>query len=215
MVGGRNFWESRFNRTIQALRQPGSSFKPFVYTAAVDNGIPPSQLIEDSPISINQADGTIWRPSNYSNKFHGPTTMRDGFKRSINLVAIKTLMTVGAETVIAYARKLGITTYIPPYESIAVGSADVYPIEIIDAYTAFPNLGVKVDPMCITEIRDQSGTLIKQYQPQREDALSPQTAYVVVSMMKDVVDHGTGIGARSRGFKWPAGGKTGTTTRLH
>ncbi|MBN2288385.1 MAG: PBP1A family penicillin-binding protein, partial [Candidatus Glassbacteria bacterium] len=187
MVGGRNYWESKFNRVVQALRQPGSAFKPFVYTAAIDNGIPASQVVEDSPISINQADGTIWKPSNYTGEFRGPVTIRTGLTLSINLVAIKTLMTVGAETVGAYARRMGIRTAIPAVESIAVGSADVYPIELISAYTVFPNLGVKVEPMAITEIRDSKNSLIRKYRPSREEVLSPQTTYIVLSMMQDVV----------------------------
>ena len=211
MVGGRNFWESKFNRAVQALRQPGSAFKPFVYTAAIDNGIPACQVVEDSPISIDQADGTVWRPSNYTGDFRGAVTMRSGMVSSINLVAIKTLMTVGAETVAAYARRMGITTRIPPVESIAVGSADVYPIELVAAYTVFPNLGVRVEPLAITEIRDQQGSLLHSFQTSREEVLSPQTTYIVLSMMRDVVDYGTGIGSRALGFTLPAGGKTGTT----
>ena len=211
MVGGRNYWESKFNRVVQALRQPGSAFKPFVYTAAIDNGIPACQVVEDSPISINQLDGTIWRPSNYTGEFRGPVTVRTGFSLSINLVAIKTLMTVGAETVGAYARRMGINTKIPAVESIAVGSADVYPIELIAAYTVFPNLGVKVEPMAITEIHDTKGNMIKRYRPSREEVLSSQTAYLVLNMMQDVIDFGTGAGTRARGFNRPAGGKTGTT----
>ncbi|HUU26768.1 MAG TPA: PBP1A family penicillin-binding protein [archaeon] len=211
MIGGRNYWESKFNRTVQAVRQPGSAFKPFVYTAAIDNGIPASQVVEDSPISINQADGTIWRPSNYTGDFLGPVTIRTGLTRSINLVAIKTLMTVGAETVGAYARRMGISTPIPNVESIAVGSADVYPIELITAFTVFPNLGVKVEPLAITEIRDSNGNPLRKYMPSREEVLSPQTSFIVLSMLRDVVDHGTGIAARSLGFSIPAGGKTGTT----
>ena len=211
MMGGRNYWESKFNRIIQAVRQPGSAFKPFVYTAAIDNGIPACQIVEDSPIAINQVDGTVWRPSNYTGDFLGPVTIRTGLTRSINLVAIKTLMTVGAETVATYARRMGITTPIPNVESIAVGSADVYPIEIISAYSVYPNLGVRVEPMAISQIRDSNGNLLRRYQPNREEVLSPQTAYIMLTMMRDVIDHGTGIGARSRGFTRPAGGKTGTT----
>ncbi len=211
MIGGRSYWESKFNRSVQALRQPGSAFKPFVYTAAIDNGIPACQVVEDSPISIPQADGTIWRPSNYEGEFLGPITLRTALMKSVNLVAIKTLMTVGAETVAAYARRMGITSKIPPVESMAVGSADVYPIELVSAYTTYPNLGVRVGPRAIREIRDSRGNLVRSFQPDREEALSPQTAYIVLSMMRDVVDHGTGYGARQAGFTVPAGGKTGTT----
>ncbi len=211
MVGGRNFWESKFNRAVQALRQPGSAFKPFVYSAAIDNGIPACQVVEDSPIAIEQADGTLWRPSNYAGKFRGSITMRAGMVSSINLVAIKTLMTVGAETVAAYARKMGITTRIPAVESIAVGSAEVYPIELVSAYTTFPNLGVRVAPMAITAITDRNGNLVRRYRPVREEALSKQSAYIVLDMMRNVVDFGTGAGTRKLGFTLPAGGKTGTT----
>jgi len=211
MVGGRNFWESKFNRAVQALRQPGSAFKPFVYTAAIDNGIPACQVVEDSPIAIRQLDGTIWRPSNYTGDFRGPVTMRVGLTSSINLVAIKTLMTVGAETVAAYARRMGISTKIPPVESIAVGSADVYMLELVSAYSVFPNLGVRVDPLAITEIRDRGGNLLRRFRPSREEVLSPQTVYIVLSMMRDAMDYGTGANARTLGFTLPAGGKTGTT----
>ncbi|MBW7995963.1 MAG: PBP1A family penicillin-binding protein [Candidatus Glassbacteria bacterium] len=211
MVGGRNFWESKFNRAVQALRQPGSAFKPFVYTAAIDNGIPACQVVEDSPIAIEQADGTLWRPSNYTGEFRGAITMRAGIISSINLVAIKTLMTVGAETVAAYARRMGITTRIPAVESIAVGSADVYPIELVSAYTTFPNLGVRVGPMTITAITDRNGNLVRRYRPMREEVLGKQTAYIVLDMMRNVVDFGTGAGTRRLGFTLPAGGKTGTT----
>lgn len=211
MIGGRSYWESKFNRAVQALRQPGSSFKPFVYTAAIDNGIPACQVVEDSPISIPQADGTVWRPSNYTNDFLGPVTLRNALTRSINLVAIKTLMNVGAETVAAYARRMGITTRIPAYESIAVGSADVYQIEITSAYTAFPNLGVRLGPRAIREIRDSRGNLVRAFSPDRDEVLSPQTAYIVLSMLRDALDRGTGQSARQAGFTAPAGGKTGTT----
>ncbi len=211
MVGGRNFWESKFNRSVQALRQPGSAFKPFVYSAAIDNGIPACQVVEDSPIAIEQADGTLWRPSNYTGEFRGSITMRSGLVSSINLVAIKTLMTVGAETVAAYARRMGITTKIPAVESIAVGSADVYQIELVSAYTTFANLGIRVAPMAITSIADRNGNLVRRFRPVREEALGKQSAYIILDMMRNVVDFGTGAGARKLGFTLPAGGKTGTT----
>ncbi len=211
MIGGRNYWESKFNRAVQALRQPGSSFKPFVYTAAIDNGIPACQVFEDSPISLPQADGTMWQPQNYEGDFNGPVTMRYGLTKSLNLVAIKTLMTVGTETVAAYARKMGITTNIPPYESIAIGSADVYPIELVAAYTAFANMGVRCEPMAISQIRDNEGNLLRSFAPRREEVLSPQTACIVVSMLQDVTRFGTGAGMRGMGFTRPSAGKTGTT----
>src|SRR5690606_32591605 len=137
LIGGRDFRDSKFNRATQALRQPGSVFKPFVFTAALASGIPASHIIYDSPLMLEQADGTIWAPRNFSPEFSGPMTLREALRRSVNIVAIKLADEVGLETVAQYARRMGIETPIPRYPSIAIGAADAIPLQVAVAYTPF------------------------------------------------------------------------------
>lgn len=217
LVGGRDFDESKFNRVVQATRQSGSAFKPIVYTAAIDNGFKPTDIFYDSPIVL-MLGGKEWRPHNYDDKFLGPMTLREGLAGSRNLVAIKLMgadRTEGAitpEQAIFYARRMGITTPLAPYPSLAIGAGDVVPIELTAAFTVFPNGGILVKPRFIQKITDRSGTLLEQNPPQREEVLSAQTAYIMTSMLQSVIDEGTAGSARWRfGFRWPAGGKTGTT----
>jgi penicillin-binding protein 1A len=217
LVGGRNFDESKFNRVVQATRQAGSAFKPIVYTAAIDNGFKPTDIFYDSPIVL-MLGGKEWRPHNFDDKFLGPMTLREGLAGSRNLVAIKLMgadRSEGAitpEQAIFYAKRMGITTPLAPYPSLAIGSGDVIPMELTAAYTVFPNGGILVKPRYIQKIIDRSGTLLEQNPPQREEVLSAQTAYIMTSMLQSVVDEGTAGSARWRyGFRWPAGGKTGTT----
>ena len=211
MIGGRDHRHSEYNRAVQAKRQPGSAFKPFVYTAAIDNGIPASTIIIDSPISLSQPGQEDWRPTNFDETFQGPTTLRVGLKKSINLVAIKLLMKIGAPTVIEYAKRMGIESPIPPYESIAIGSADVTLMEITRAFSIFANQGVRVEPIAILRVESKDGEILWENKPRKEAVLSPQTAYVMTSLLQEVVESGTGRTARLRGFTRPAGGKTGTT----
>jgi penicillin-binding protein 1A len=141
LVGGRDFDDSQFNRATTAMRQPGSTFKPFVYSAAIQAGYTPAKIIDDAPISLPQLDGTEWTPENYDLKFVGPMTMRQGLIDSRNLIAIRMGMELGEERVVDMAHRFGIKTPIPPYPSIHIGSAEVHPIELIGAYTTFANLG--------------------------------------------------------------------------
>lgn len=212
MVGGRDFDDSKFNRATQALRQPGSTFKPIVYADAVQNGRPPSYMVDDSPLEVPQPDGTSWTPQNYDLAFQGLMTMRRGLYLSRNLVAIRVGMELGPENVIDEARRFGITTPIHPYPSIYIGSEDVYPIELVAAYTAFANLGPRTTPMAITRVENAKGDVLWEPAPTQTPVLSPQEAWLMVDMMKDVVQHGTAYGSVwSAGFHLPAGGKTGTT----
>lgn len=218
LVGGRNFGESEFNRAVQALRQPGSVFKPFVYTAAIANGFPASHVIYDSPVEYEQYDpegdsSYLWSPKNYTETFGGPTTLRDALRRSVNVVTVKLGESVGIETVAQYARRMGIRTAIPRVPSIAIGSASVIPLEVMEAYTTFANLGVRVAPQPIVRIEDKRGRLLWEMEVERERVLDPQTAWVLLSMLRDVVDRGTGYAIRAGGLSYdiPAGGKTGTT----
>jgi penicillin-binding protein 1A len=212
MVGGRDFDDSKFNRCTQALRQPGSSFKPIVYADAIQNGRPPSYMVDDSPLSLPQIDGTDWTPKDDDGKFLGVMTMRRGLYQSRNMVAIRIGMELGPESVIEMARRFGITTPIHPYPSIYIGSEDVYPIELVAAYTAFANLGTRTAPISITRVENAKGQVLWEPEPVTAPVLSTPEAWQMVDMMKDVIQHGTAYGSvYAAGFHVPAGGKTGTT----
>lgn len=212
MVGGRDFHESKFNRATQARRQPGSVFKPLVYTAAVRNGFPVSYVVQDRPLRMPMGNGQTWAPVNYDGRFRGPITLRKGLTNSINVAAVRLLFDVGIQAVIDYARDAGITSDLPPYGSLALGAADLIPWEVLRAYTIYPTGGVRVTPISITRIEDRNGNVVRSFSAPRTRVLTPQEAYVMTSVLEDVVDHGTGRwGVRGQGFDWPAGGKTGTT----
>jgi penicillin-binding protein 1A len=211
LVGGRDFDDSKFNRATQALRQPGSTFKPIVYADAIQNGRPPSYIVDDSPVSVPQAGGGDWTPQNYDGKFEGPMPMRRGLYQSRNIVAIKVGMELGEQSVIDMARKFGITTPIPPYPSIHIGAADVYPIELVAAYSAFATLGTRASANAITRVENAKGDVLWEPNPVKAPVMSPEEAWLMVSMMKDVVQRGTAAGSVGSQFRIPAGGKTGTT----
>ncbi len=211
LVGGRQFDDSKFNRMTQALRQPGSTFKPIVYSAAIENGRTPATIIDDAPITLPQVAGDQWTPQNYDGKFEGPIPLRRALYMSRNLPAIRTGMELGEQTVIDMAKRFGITSTIPPYPSIAIGSADVFPIEMISAYTAFANLGVRTAANAIRRVENQKGEVLWEPQPVRAQVLSAPEAWLMVSMMKDVVQRGTAAGSVGSRFYVPSGGKTGTT----
>ena len=212
MVGGRDFYDSKFNRATQALRQPGSAFKPIVYAAAIQSGRPPSYIVDDSPIEIPQMAGKVWAPKNYDGRFEGPMPMRRGLYESRNLVAIKVGMELGEQTVINEARNFGINSPIPPYPSIHIGSAEVIPMEMISAYSAFANQGLRAQPNAILRVENARQEVLWQQTPTRTQVLSPEESWLMVDMMKDVIRRGTAAGAVwGAGFHIPAGGKTGTT----
>jgi len=152
MVGGRDFNESKFNRAVQARRQPGSAFKPFLYTAAIDNGYPPSYRILNQPVVVNNPDGTRWDPENFDKKFGGLTTLREALRKSINLVAVRLILEIGPRAVVEYARRMGITTPLRPVPSLAIGSSEVIPLELVSAYGVFANQGIRTEPIAITRI---------------------------------------------------------------
>jgi penicillin-binding protein 1A len=211
MVGGRDFEKSEWNRAVQATRQPGSAFKLFVYTAAIDNGYKPSDIIYDTPIILIGDDGKEWSPENFDKIFRGPVTLREGLMRSINMVSAKLVQKVTPHQVAFYAKSLGLRTRITPVPSLALGTSEVTLLQLTDAYSIFPNHGIRVTPRFINKITDRFDNVLEENSVKREEALSAQTAYVITSMLQTVVDHGTGFGARKRGFFRPAGGKTGTT----
>ena len=215
MIGGRDFSDSEFNRATQALRQAGSAFKPFVYTAAFDNGIFPIDVYEDNAITIvDPVTGKVWDPENYDRKFKGPMTLRDAFKQSRNLVALKLAIQVGPERIVQYARNMGITTPIRPFESIGVGTSEVLLLELVAAIGVFPNKGVLVPPVVVERIEDSEGHVVFEPLVIPKEVLRPSVAVLMTDLMRSVMDEvgGTGRGARTRyGFHSPAGGKTGTT----
>ncbi len=211
MVGGRDFDDSKFNRATQALRQPGSTFKPILYSTAIQAGLPPSYLVDDVPLAVPQPDGSFWTPQNFDLKFEGRMTLRRAFYQSRNVPAIRIGLQLGVDNVIDEARKFGITTPIPPYPSINIGAAEVYPIELIGAYSTFATLGTRAAPFGITKVESADGKVLWQQTPQLSTILTPQQAWIMVDMMKDVVTKGSAASSVGRYFHLPAGGKTGTT----
>ena len=211
LIGGRSFDDSKFNRAVQALRQPGSTFKPIVYADAIQNGRPPSYILDDSPLSYTPQGGQTWEPQNYDNKFEGKMPLRRALYESRNLATIRLGMELGEASVIDEARKFGLTSAIPPYPSIHIGAASVYPIEMVSAYSAFATLGNRSAPMAIVRVENQKGDVLWSPSPQRTAVLSPEEAWLMVDMMKDVVRRGTAAGTVGSVFHLPAGGKTGTT----
>jgi penicillin-binding protein 1A len=209
MVGGRDFNESKFNRATQALRQVGSSFKPYVYTAAIDNGAKPDDTILDAPINFPTASGTPYIPHNYDEKFEGTITLRRALAQSRNIPALKVADQVGIKTVIDYAHRFGITSNLPPYLPVALGAADITLFEQATAFSVFPNDGVRITPRYITKVTDYEGRVLEEDFPDVKDVVSARTARIMTSMLQSVVQHGTAIAAAS--MKYPLAGKTGTT----
>ena len=215
MVGGRDFRHSKFNRATQAMRQAGSSFKPFVYTAALASGIPASHIIIDAPVVLPQVSGEEWKPQNFTEDFLGPITIREGLRRSINMIAINLGLEVGLETVAQTARRMGIRTEIERYPSTSIGAAEVIPLQIAEAYSTFATLGTRVRPQPILSVQNPEGEILWEPQPERTQVLDSLTARIMVSMLEDVVAQGTAYTAvrLNAGLPYdvPAGGKTGTT----
>ena len=208
MVGGRDFNESKFNRATQALRQVGSSFKPYVYTAAIDQGGSPDDTILDAPISFETGNST-YTPHNYDEKFEGTISLRRALAQSRNIPTLRLADRLGIKNVIEYARKFGITSNLPPYLPVALGAAEVTLIEQTSAYSVFPNDGVRLIPRYITKVTDYEGRVLEEDFPDAKDVISSRTARVMTGMLQEVVQHGTAVAAS--GLKLPLAGKTGTT----
>ncbi|MBU1027249.1 MAG: PBP1A family penicillin-binding protein [Candidatus Margulisbacteria bacterium] len=213
MVGGVDFYESKFNRATQAKRQPGSSFKPFVYTAAMEQGISPGEIILDSPTTFEvfpnewNPEGT-WTPNNFDKKFHGAVTLRHALEKSLNIPAIKILERVGIHQAIATAKKMGITSHIEPGLAIPLGVSDVTLLEMTSAYGVFANSGIRVEPTAITKILNRDGVILYKHNIKEKRVLDTNIAAVMVDMMKGVLTRGTGVRGR---ISRPAAAKTGTT----
>ena len=211
MVGGYDFMEGGFNHAMEAKRQPGSSFKPFVYGAALENGFTPASILMDLPVihEKSEFDKKGWKPENYDERFLGPMRLRTALALSRNAVTVGLLEKIGLDKAIDFARKAGITSHISYDYTTALGSSAVTPLELTSAYSTFASQGVRTDPILITSIADSRGEVLEAYEPQPVEAVNPTTAYLVDSLLKSVVEEGTGRGAKVLGK--PVAGKTGTT----
>lgn len=215
MVGGHDFKESKFNRAVQARRQPGSAFKPFLYTAAMDNGYTTVDKFLNQPVVVINPDGTRWDPENYEKSFSGPTTLREGLRKSINLVAVRLIQEIGPSVVADYAHRMGISTPLRPFPTLALGSSEVIPLELTSAYGVFANKGVRVEPVAIARIEDRYGNVIYKTSVKRREVLSQATAYIMTNMLETVINRGTGARVRWKfNFYKTAAGKTGTTNNF-
>ena len=208
MVGGYSFEDSKFNRATQAQRQVGSSFKVYVYSAAVEQGYGPFDTILDAPVTF-MSGGQPYSPHNYDEKFEGVITLRRALEGSRNVPAIKLADKIGMTSVIDMARRFGITSPLPPYLPIALGAADLNLLEHTSAFTVFPNDGIRVDAHMIRRVTSYDGTVLEQARPAVHDVIAPDVARTMTAMLEDVVNFGTGVGAKA--LNRPAGGKTGTT----
>ncbi|MCK9310073.1 MAG: PBP1A family penicillin-binding protein, partial [Candidatus Cloacimonetes bacterium] len=204
MIGGRSFVHSKYNRMTQAKRQPGSSIKPIYYTAAVERGYTPATVIKDGPIRLTGGDGKDWKPHNFSHKYYGYTRMRTALTHSYNLWAVKTVMDIGLDTVNDAFRRFGINAKAQDY-SAALGAYEVTPINLISAYTAFPNGGYRTMPIFINRVEDMQGKVLERNTSPKIRVCTPEVAYIMTSMLQSVVSSGTGGAARNN-YMWQAAG---------
>ncbi|MEN9309187.1 MAG: hypothetical protein RL173_3119 [Fibrobacterota bacterium] len=211
LVGGKNFDNSKFNRAVQAQRQAGSTFKPFVYGAAIEKGALPSDIMLDDTVAIDDGTGNLWTPHNYDNTYDGPVTLRRALMLSKNMPAVQTGIRYGIDGVIDLARRAGIRSPLPKVYSLSLGSADVNLLEMTSAYSSFANLGMRYEPRMWDSITSQDGALLERSNPKSSKVMDSASAYVINDMMRDVVRHGTAFAVAASGFNFPTGGKTGTT----
>ncbi len=213
MIGGRDFEISKFNRAVQAVRQPGSVFKPIVYTVAIDNGYPPTFELLNQDVVLVMSDGTRWVPQNYDGSKGGMTTLREALRRSLNLVTVRLVQEIVPPfMVVKYAHQMGFSTRIDAVDAVGLGSSGVIPIEAVAAYAIFASGGIYSEPRSLVSIEDRFGEKIASYPIEQRVALSRETAYIMTDLLKSVIDEGTGGSARWKyNFRVKAGGKTGTT----
>src|SRR5208282_2185149 len=217
MVGGRDYRQSQFNRITQSKRQPGSAFKPMTYLAAfqetLDGGpvkLLPTSYVDDEPWTWEYAENMSWSPRNYKDKFFGPVPLEFALAESLNAATSKIAYTIGLDRVLAMAKRMGFGD-LPPYPSVVLGGIEVSPMQLATAYSIIADYGMSVPPYAITAVVDESGKVIEGHELKAEQVISPDLAYMMQYMLEQVINHGTGFGARQMGFKLPAAGKTGTT----
>jgi penicillin-binding protein 1A len=212
MVGGRDFKKYQFNRATQAMRQPGSAFKPFIYAAAIDNGFTAADTILDAPLVYKTETGDAWKPENFDKNFKGPTTLRNGLSYSRNVVTVKLLEKIGTYNAVNYAHKMGIQGHLTRDLTLALGTSEVTLMELVNGFATLSNMGVRADPWMITSVRDAEGKLLEENTPHAVEAINANTAYIVTHILRGVLDYGTASNVRSLGFSRVAAGKTGTTS---
>ncbi len=214
LVGGFDFSRNQFNRITQAWRQPGSSFKPFIYSAALERGLTPATVLEDAPISLDpfETGGVLWEPKNFDGTFDGPITLRDALRKSKNLVSIRVLQSIGIDAARQHVARFGFDmAHIPPYLTMALGAGEVTPLAMATAYSVFANGGYLVRPYLITRITDHAGRVLESFEhPAAERVLDPRNAFIMTTLLQDVVRRGTATAAMSLG-RSDLAGKTGTT----
>ena len=210
LVGGYDFTASQNNRALQAKRQPGSSFKPIIYSAALEAGLTELSVVQDGPLSFRLAGGKVWAPQNYDNKFHGPVTLRTALAHSLNSVSVRLVQRVGVERTIQQARKLGIASPIEKNLSLALGSPSVTLLEMVRAFGVFAGAGKLAEPLFILKVTDRDGSVLEENESSVKPALSPEVAYVMTDMLRNVVQSGTARAAAKLGKN--IAGKTGTTS---
>ena len=210
MVGGYAFQKSKFNRAIQALRQTGSTFKPIIYTAALEHGFSPATIIQDEPFSyIDEWSGELWEPRNYKGDYLGPMTLRRGLEQSRNVVTSRILQDITPQVGVTYAKRFGISSDLKPFMSLGLGAFEVTLQEMVEAFTVFANYGLRVDSYFIRSIRDLNNNIIEENFPERKQVIEKETAFIMNYLLQGVVRSGTGW--RARALPAPVGGKTGTT----
>ena len=209
MVGGYNFERSKFNRAVQAQRQLGSLFKPLLYATAIDRGYTPTSIIVDEPISFPAGpDQPEYEPRNYDLEFEGPVTLRHALEDSRNIPAVQMMAELGPEQVVEYAKRMGFASNLPPFLSVALGAAESTLLEITTAYAVFPNQGVRLEPIQVLRVMDRDGNTIEDNRPSAYEALPADTSFIMTSLLRGVVERGTGQQAKV--LDWPLAGKTGT-----
>ena len=213
LVGGRDYADSRFDRAVDGMRQPGSSFKPIVYAAAIADSITPNTIFQDTALAINLPNGTVYSPENSDGQYLGPLTLRDALAKSRNVVAVQLGQKLGMDSISSLARRMGLSSKIAPYPSSAIGASVVQPLDLVAAYTTFANLGTPVEPRFIYRVEDRSRKVVLSREVKAlAPALDPRVTYVVRDMMRDVVERGTASSIRRYlPASIPVAGKTGTT----
>jgi penicillin-binding protein 1A len=212
LVGGRDFFQTPYNRALQDNRQPGSGFKPFLYYGVLENlDKTPADVMVDQPVSIPVAGKAPWKPRNFKRTYEGPMVIKKAFTESVNTVAAQLVSAVGPDAVINTARRCGITSYLAPVYSVALGTFGVSPLEMAAAYATFASGGVRHPPYWIRRVEDVSGRVLQEHIITGERVLNESINFQLVDMMAGVIDDGTGNGVRRMGFALPAAGKTGTT----
>ncbi len=213
MIGGRDFEASRWNRAMQAQRQPGSIFKPFLYTTALERGWTPADILLDAPVEVDTGSDELWRPVNFDETFRGPVSVRYALANSINIPAVRLILKIGPQPVIETAHRMGITSEIPDVYSIALGSGEANLLELVGAYSTFANGGIRTKPIMIERITNNRGETLEESKVYQEEVLDERINYLMVDMMRTAIKEGTGRTASAYGWTRDSAGKTGTTDR--